>query len=439
MEYIKSKSLYNKKKYIYTKIVDKISYIILFANIEAVFLKPSLDIILGPVIAYLLWYLYNKKKNMVLVTTIIIVANDALGTIFLGRVAFQYLLLLFCLIDLYQRKKVLKRSLWLSISLLVICIQLYITNNISMDYILKTFIFTESLILVVDGCEINHKQFIEEFIKSYIIIIELISLHTYITGGIIYYELNKYSMEFLRKGILGVGVGDSNFSALSLCVGIVCVLNSKLNIFVKVLCLIPILIATSVTLSTTGIITIILIFLLYFFIGRKLYRSAIPILGSIISFIFSIQIYLLIPEKYHIEVIDRYIDRIISKIELFEKGDLIEATTNRALLTKNYLHYIGNEQSILGWLFGGNSLFILGGVSHNTGIDLILRFGFLGFCIIVFYIMIRIFKCVRKRSVNNLERRTVLMLKMVYLIYSLTLSIYGHSTFALLYLCLIIL
>ena len=58
----------------------------------AVFMNPSLQIITGPIIAVLLTYLYFMG-NPEIVTAVVLVANDALGTVIFGSLSFQYLLL----------------------------------------------------------------------------------------------------------------------------------------------------------------------------------------------------------------------------------------------------------------------------------------------------------------------------------------------------------
>ena len=85
-----------------------LNHILLIALLVCVFLAflfDSLWVFLGPVMAVLCVYLYFTGFPE-LITALIIVANDAMGTVFMGSISFPYLLLAMALLRfvLYKRK-----------------------------------------------------------------------------------------------------------------------------------------------------------------------------------------------------------------------------------------------------------------------------------------------------------------------------------------------
>src|SRR5699024_942237 len=106
--------------------------------------------------------------------------------------------------------------------MLLTLVQLFSFHIISVKGILYTVTF-----IIASGYNLKKDEDVELFFKGVAITVFLISLHTCITGGVEFYELNEYSTEFLRKGILGVGIGDSNYSTLLLNIGIACALFDR--------------------------------------------------------------------------------------------------------------------------------------------------------------------------------------------------------------------
>lgn len=405
---------------------------IMTAAIMAVFIEGSLQIITGPILAVCFAYLYFNGYRSV-VTAIIVVANDALGCIFLGNVSFPYLLCAFLLVSVLQEKKMkIRLSQGIAGVILIITLfTLYLHDIANM----KQIFYTLTFVIASSQCISDDKE--ELFFKSIAITVFLISLHTCITGGVEFYELNEYSTAFLRKGLLGVGIGDSNMSSLLLNIGIACTLFDKdFRWYVKTIMVIAAMSALAVTLSTSGILGLALVIVCYLLgkkgsMPRKIWNILIVVLAALII----ITVYMSLPEASHNPTIDAYIDRMVQKIDILKLGDFAEFTTNRSTIADVKLDYFWNEQGLSGLLLGGNSLYVGDGYSvpHNTYIDLLLQIGLIGTATALIYII----HSFHISWENRHEKPLYVVLKMVFLYYYLNLSLYQGSLFSLSYLCLI--
>ena len=401
-----------------------------------VFLNTSLQTITGPIITVCFVYLYYTGYRA-LVTSIIIIANDALGCIVGGHISFPYLLVILLVSNLLLNKlkiKIRRSQLIASTILLIMLATLYHYGIAS----IKNIIYTLSFICAGAQCvgDIEQKDL---FFKGIAITTFLISLHTCITGGVEFYELNEYSTDFLRKGIIGVGIGDANFSTLLLNIGIVATLFDKdFKWYLKITMIACAVIAMSVTLSTSGLIGFLLVMCGYVYVKRDSIPKKILNTLIIILIIFIISgIYLELPDTMRNETIDAYIARIEEKISFLEIGNSSAFTTGRTDLVNGALRYIFSEQGVWGLLFGFNSLYVrnLSNLPHNTYVDLLLQIGLVGTIVALAYIMYGIVIAWKNPQRNRMET----MLKILFLYYFMNLSIYQGSSFALAYLVLIVL
>ena len=409
---------------------------ILLVSIFCVFINSSLQVITGPVLVACFIYLYCKGYQA-FVTSVIMVANDSLGCIFMGNISFPYLLLgliLFSLLKEQFKIKIGRSQLIGGFIMLLTLVQLFSFHIISVKGILYTVTF-----IIASGYNLKKDEDVELFFKGVAITVFLISLHTCITGGVEFYELNEYSIEFLRKGILGVGIGDSNYSTLLLNIGIACALfDRNFKWYMKLGITFFELFAMTVTLSASGLIGLLLTLMGFVVVKRgsipsKVWKSILLLLGMVLLF----NLYINLPSTMQNETINAYIDRMQDKLFLVRSGDISSFTTNRSSIADQKMDYFMNGQGALKQLFGFNSLFADGSnaVPHNTYIDLLLQIGLVGMILTLGHIVT---SSIRAWKDKNRNRRD-LLLKLLMLYYFLNLSLYHGSLFSLAYLVLIIL
>jgi len=138
--------------------------------------------------------------------------------------------------------------------------------------------------------------------------------------------------------------------------------------------------------SLTGMLCIMIILIIFALkdrsLGKKVRRVMIILLGVILVFGIIMSGASIIENAY-IEFIVNRIHKIIAEISLL---DFNSATSGRMEIAQIKLQYFFG-QSFFGFLFGGNSLFVGAPfVSHNTYIDLLLRFGIVGTLFIIIII-----------------------------------------------------
>ena len=415
---------------------SRYAIVILLVSVFCVFMNPSLQLITGPVLAACFIYLhFNGYQSFV--TSVIIVANDSLGCIFMGHLSFPYLLLGLVLLSLLKEQfkiKIRKSQLIGGLIMLLTLVQLYSFQIISIKGILYTMTF-----IIASGYNLKKDEDVELFFKGVAITVFLISLHACITGGVEFYKLNEYSTAFLRKGILGVGIGDSNYSTLLLNIGIACTLfDRNFKWYIKLGIIILDFFAMTVTLSASGLIGFLLIITGFVIVKRdsipsKVWKIMLLLLGLMLLF----NLYTNLPSTMQNETINAYIDRMQDKLFLVKSGDISSFTTNRSSIADQKIDYFINGQEVIKQLFGFNSLFADGSntVPHNTYIDLLLQIGLVGMILTLGHIVTSGIRAWKDKSRNRRD----LLLKLLMLYYFFNLSLYHGSLFSLAYLVLIIL
>ena len=107
--------------------ITKFAMLLLPIFMLIVFLDSNNSLFCGPVLAVLLTYLFLFGKHE-LVVSVIVFANDALGTILLGSISFQYLLLVLVVLK-FSCTKIPRRNLaYLAVCLLFL-LQLVVSET----------------------------------------------------------------------------------------------------------------------------------------------------------------------------------------------------------------------------------------------------------------------------------------------------------------------
>ena len=404
-----------------------IAKFILAVAMLGVFVRPGLSVALGPVMAVIFSYLFFEDSSE-FVTAVIITANDALCTVFLGKLSFQYLLLGLVLLKSLCMQKYTNRRLVFFLISSAFLLQLFAISFISF----KVFVICLIYVISIISIDFDNPKAVEKFFKGIAFAVVLISIHALLTGGVEFYELNaaeRKSGELLRKGVLGVGTGNSNYSGILLNIGTISLWHfSKIKNLLKCLCTLPILYAMLLTNSLTGLIGLCTIILVSIMLGKKKGKGLLIFVAVIVVIVAIYNLYVDLPSEKRILELDNYMFRIENTIDEIKVGNYGGATTNRTNLAKKYLNYIFNEQSFFRMMFGGNSLLVKSittAVTHNTFINLLLQFGVIGTIIFLILIIIRFIKNYKSRANPNFKG--IIVLKTFCVIAGLGASLYANS------------
>ena len=130
------------------------------------------------------------------------------------------------------------------------------------------------------------------------------------------------------------------------------------------------------------------------------------------------------------------------KYVALNQNDYAAVTINRTNLSERYMKYINEGQSFFNTLFGGNSVvpkvFTSKAISHVTYIDFLLEYGYIGTLLLMLWVVYR-FKVLFAYPVTMQYRGYAISMKILYLFFALSISIYRDSIFGLLFFALFIL
>jgi hypothetical protein len=299
--------------------------------------------------------------------------------------------------------------------------------------VFQTFSFVFFLLFTWNEIQIDNKK-VKDFYFHMALSIFVIALSTVVFGGVTF--IDGYTD---RLGINGVGIGDPNFSALILNSGIAIMLAQKhKNSILRILMILVMIAAMVQTVSITGLICFIIILLCYFLVGMKLSKVVRNVFMFFLIATITFQYYNALPQTSKNASVDLYVVRIEEKLTAFSNKDYKTLTTGRSRNSKQNLEYFSG-QPIVKQLVGGNAIPPEGvPLSHNTFIDLLLRFGVLGTIIFAFVLAGNLWKSFAYYK-NTKENGEVFLLKLVFLIFSGALSIYSGNTMALWYVILLFL
>ena len=404
--------------------LKKLALAVLLLCAFLVFMRSSLELFLGPVMAVLMTVLYVSGYAPV-VTALIIVANDALGAVFLGRLSFQYLLLALALFGLTRKRFVTRSEFVFLVIALVLQLELLAVGSINFRTLLLSMIYVLAILALP-----QNEDAMESFLRGVAIVVGLIALHACLTGGVEFIEYEDHVL-VQRRGILGVGIGDPNFSCFLLNIGLVCTwCDKKIKKIWKLLLTAVMLGAMAITVSISGLLALILIIVLFFLLGKKKGKGVTALLILFLVVALLLSTYISAPEELHITAIDNYILRVTEKLTALGQGDMNAVTTNRSSLAAEYWHYIFG-QSLGRFLFGGNSLTpIRGAATHNTYIGFLLQTGFIGTLIILVWMAFRAQKAIALPADDEMKRR-LFLLKVIAFFFGVNLNFDAYSLWAL--------
>ena len=369
-------SIIKKKKISLTNSCIVIMYLAAFMA----FSFPQFNIITSAIIAGTMILISVSKKYYV-VFPLAIIANDALGSFFFEGISIFYLFIIMPIVWIVSSKRVyIKQRSFIGIVIaLLLSIQLYLSGFLGLERTIITFFLAGWFLIIMDNIE-RRQDTLSDFFFHMTISITLIALHSFIYQG---FGLDSIG----RVGLIGLGsVMDPNYSALILNCGLSLLLFQRSHSSLRLIMGIIIFFAIIRTGSLTGMLCIMIILIIFALkdrsLGKKVRRVMIILLGVILVFGIIMSGASIIENAY-IEFIVNRIHKIIAEISLL---DFNSATSGRMEIAQIKLQYFFG-QSFFGFLFGGNSLFVGAPfVSHNTYIDLLLRFGIVGTLFIIIII-----------------------------------------------------
>lgn len=419
------------------KLIITSDNILLFVMYLAAFIamvNPSLSIITGPIIAFVIIKLFTTDKYFYPVA-LIVIANDSLGTILLGNGSFYWLLFLLIVLKHITQRNNTKINIKTIIHFIIIqifSINLYFLDLIGLKEIILINVFSISLFVVFNDIK-DDKNKLSNFFYQMAIAIFLIAANAVIFNGVVFSEDSN------RLGILGIGIGDPNFSCLILNIGIAILLVQKdRNLFFRILMIVTMVMAMLQTASITGIAVFSIIVFMYLLSVRSIYRNLKRIFIGLIASCVLIPSSLLLFSNQINKSILIYESRIEAKYSALQSFDYTLFTSRRSAILEDNLSYF-KEEPILRQLIGGDFNKNTGfGMSHNTYLDILMRFGIVGAFIFFFFSIKKIIEAFRKYYKNG-ENGEIFLLKVVFAFFSASLSICTGHIFSLWYLILLIL
>lgn len=402
----------------------------LYACTFVAFLSKGMWTVTGPIMAVLCAFLYFTGYSEA-ITALIIVANDAMGTIIGGSLSFPYLLLILAVarLVLYKRRVTGAEALFLIVSL-VLQIELLAVGLINLRNVIYSMTFVLGFfVLPRDG------ETAQRLSRGMIAAMVIIALHAVLTGGVEYTEVEVTGMfsseTVVRYGVLGAGSGDPNLSSFLINMGLACTLGDrKMHWLWKLGLSVLFLLALSVTVSVSGLLAAICILILFLLIGNQRGKGLMLLGLALLAVVVAFEVYIGLPSTARMPMIDSYVLRIEEALGMASAGDFAGATTNRSEILTYYLHYLVTQPTAR-FLLGGNSLKVGGhGMPHNTYVGFVLQIGALATAFLLFWMAGRVWKNLREEK-TDLCRKRNLLLKVLSLFMAFTLSFYEGSLWAL--------
>lgn len=232
---------------------------------------------------------------------------------------------------------------------------------------------------------------------------------------------------------------DPNYFTFFCYTAIVALLT--LNIFDKrirnlMICIFQICVFS--TLSITGIVCGIIIWLLYFLITHRINLKLFLAIPCLI--ICAIALYNYGLQNQDAPIIGDLSMRIYDKVLSLQIGDISKVTTGRTSLSEVHLEYFMN-QGFFKILFGGNlantKITQLGSIrfaAHNEYIDILLNVGIIGAALFFGGFLYNTYFAYRLKCVDEMRRRSsncIILIKLLWLLYAGTLTLFLEERFML--------
>lgn len=283
------------------------------------------------------------------------------------------------------------------------------------------------------------REKLKEFFQVYVITAVL----AYFTGLVSHnvYEssllLNQVSTDVSR--MMGT-FNDPNYMGLFYTVAIFALVALQLfpsKIRWALVVALYIMIATS--LSLTAVVGNVIFWFVYLGAFKKVsIRTVIIVLAVVLGVILLYQYGLMHPDSGFIGTLSA---RISDKLVSLSAGDTAAVTTGRSTHLSEHITYFAS-QTPMKMLFGGNAVnnIVLDSsistyAAHNEYADLLLNVGIIGMMILIGYVLRDMFAAMKRcrRNPSDNISACIFMIKIIYLFYAATLTMFLESRFLLFY------
>ena len=387
---------------------------------------------IGVLLACSLFFLAVYTDDLIYAIPIVLIGNDGLGTVFLGKIAFGWFALGLVIIErLFKRKYKVTISWVYKFGILVLyTLFLYAVQETILSTIIKTFIYVV-LVLHLDDYD-RRKQIDWECLFMWIAIsCFLTALHLVVLGGIPYAE-SSGKITSMRYGIVGTGTGDPNYGGLRLLIGVICTFYCKRLKLLRIPMILILIYAIVNTISVTTIFALLIIIVCGILAEKGISKKIKYIFGLVLGVIVIGYVFVTLPSELLPSGLDALGYRLNEKINFLWAGNYANATTGRSDLASEQLLYAMNRNAF-NWLFGMEATPVPGFklLSHNTFVDFIIHFGMIGGLLLFLRIVSRLKNVyLNSKEIENI-RAGKLQLKILFCFFSFGLSIYMDTTFAL--------
>ena len=289
------------------------------------------------------------------------------------------------------------------------------------------------------SCFLNELEHLKSFFRVYV----FTALCAFITGTII--NSTRVINQVIGGELVEIARNygtfeDPNYMGLFYSVAVFAIMS--LSLFPKVWRIVLVISLTAMmltTLSITALLVNIVFWLIYLFANKKI--NIVTFCCFILVLVALLGLYSYGVNNPDTPVIGNFVLRIQDKLDSLSSGDINEVTTNRTELTQRHWDYFW-EQPVLKMLFGMNPASVLktdiGGyksAAHNEYVDLLLNIGILGTLLYLGVMFTRTAKSfIRVRRDGDAYSNCIFMMKVIWLAYGLTLTMFGDYRFMLLFL-----
>jgi len=283
----------------------------------------------------------------------------------------------------------------------------------------------------------------EDGLKQFFRIYVYAALCAYVTG-----QVNQASMggvEVIGGELMEVKRNiatfeDPNYAGLFYSVAVFATMSLRLfRPKLRAIIVIALTVVIITTMSISALLINVILWIVYLFAFRKIKLATF--LCGVLILVVLLGLYQYGLQNPDTPVIGVFSYRILDKLQALESNDINAVTTNRTGLTKRHLDYFSN-QSLFRMLVGMNAASSLKvdlngliAAAHNEYVDLLLNVGILGTLIYLGLFLSRTWQCFMvTRKTQDPYSGCIFMIKMVWALYGLTLTMFGDYRFMMLFL-----
>ncbi len=406
-------------------ICTKISIVLIYLCEFIAIYDKSLCVITGPIFIVTMMFL-QFTDYFYIPLTVTIVPLAALGTLFNGRIAVHTLLLPLLIIRLLVKGtkfKVRVSDFMLFILGLLHIGQLLAFENYELFHIKTLAVFATICWFLYIRCQARENQeLLNKVLFSLAICISVDAVASLLSGGYTLYANSD------RMGLAGVTGGNPNHAAFYIGVAIAIILSiQNIKLWIKLTMLFSLIILLITTVSVSGFIGVSVVILSFFIFTTKNKHKLRFFLCIFLIIITAIALFPAMNIEsdstiHSTSYIDYYQEKLLDRLGNLNDSKYDDATSNRTSLTNQNLEYF-NSHSTLNQIFGMNSANPLNtNVSHNSFVDILLRFGYVGLFIVALLVIYRFYKqYIYARKTGD---SVLLMCKIALLFWSFTISMF---------------